>query len=127
MIPSLCERDDLFLPPPIRGMSDSNGSSATLRIEDRSRVCMRSGNPAPLLGFGDPASEAEVVLICGVCSPKDGNTLSFADKLKNRKNGTSQTHTPKKVATSIKDSSLRLECPLPLFPYLASQLLFPGL
>jgi hypothetical protein len=51
-------------------------------------------------------------------APSEGRTLSFADKLKKRKKGTSQTHTPKKVATSINDSCCK---PAYLFPpYLLS-------
>ena len=57
----------------MRGMSESKGSSATLRMEERAAggaVLMRigkGGEAEPMAG--EPASEADVVLICGVASP----------------------------------------------------------
>lgn len=119
MSPPRCDRDERNLADPIRGISESRGSSATFSIEERCKTWVLICRPVPPRSagviVGDPFSDAAVVLICGVDSPCDGNTLSFALRLRKRKNGTSQTHTPKKVATSMKDSSLSpanlLPCP----------------
>lgn len=100
---------------PMRGTNEAIGASTALTSDPPDR---RNEEPPPLrpplndvrltvlpMGDGgaeDPAVREGVETDSSCNLPKEGMTLSFALKLRNRNNGMNHTHTAKNAATSMK-------------------------